>query len=85
MPGPVEPPPPILPPPPGGQNGQMQDGPGGNPKPPEPPSHQVPPGPTTITAAGIVNDEPSGFVYGIGVVTVEISVSVAKAANELFE
>ena len=56
-----EPPPPTSPPPPGGQKGHIHVGPC-IPNPPVPPFHQLPPGPTIMTAAEMVNLLPSLLV-----------------------
>ena len=56
-----EPLPPTSPPPPGGQKGHIHVGPC-IPNPPVPPFHQLPPGPTIMTAAEMVNLLPSLLV-----------------------
>ena len=56
-----EPLPPTSPPPPGGQKGHIHVGPC-IPNPLVPPFHQLPPGPTIMTAAEIVNLLPSLLV-----------------------
>ena len=56
-----EPLPSTSPPPPGGQKGHIHEGPC-IPNPPVPPFHQLPPGPTIMTAAEMVNVLPSLLV-----------------------